>query len=241
MVPDLLSDIELYYSPTAQENSSIILEGEEFKHSVNVMRHSTGDFIFVTDGKGRIFEVTVKKVERTKLVGEIKDVKKFKNKFSNVFFVLPRLKSSNRFETALEKAIELGVNNFVVYNAKRSVAKGAKLERWRKIALSAMKQSLLPFLPQINFIPSLSELNCSKRDKIFIFEQKADLKFTRVLSSVENNPDVNFYFIFGPEGGLTDEEQNFFPTARKVSLTENRLRSETAIITVAVLIANFFN
>jgi RsmE family RNA methyltransferase len=46
------------------------------------------------------------------------------------------------------------------------------------------------------------------------------------------------YLIFGPEGGFSQSELKIMEDGVKVHLTTNRLRSETAIISAAVLLAN---
>ncbi|MBE2279361.1 MAG: RsmE family RNA methyltransferase, partial [Ignavibacteriaceae bacterium] len=96
---------------------------------------------------------------------------------------------------------------------------------------SAMKQSLNPFL---------SSISISKDLKIFQNGENIPLIFDQF--GDENIPDLVFeqnkkyILIFGPEGGLTSEEI-FLISSKKIKLTQNRLRSETAIISVASFIA----
>ena len=75
----------------------------------------------------------------------------------NIFFCIPKLKYSDRFEFALEKCTELGITNFIIFDSERSIHKSDKKERWEKIVLSAMKQSLRSYLPNITVINSLIE------------------------------------------------------------------------------------
>ncbi len=236
MVPDLLSNIELYYSPSSEVGITVTLEGDEFKHAVNVMRHKPGEKIFVTNGRGQVFEVLISLIDKKGLKGEIVDSKEFVNEYSNFYFVIPRLKNPSRFEFALEKSVELGITNFFVFDAERSVAKGNKIVRWHKIAEAAMKQSLRSFLPNISYFNSLDEIPVQENIRAFIFEQSAEVKFPDVISSLRKGTEDKFYFVFGPEGGLTKKELLFYKNAVILQLTKNRLRSETAIVTVASLL-----
>ncbi len=56
-----------------------------------------------------------------------------------------------------------------------------------------------------------------------------------------NNPDETYYFIFGPEGGLSEKELNFFEGENIYKIYDNRLRTETAVISAATLIASKIN
>ncbi|HET56446.1 MAG TPA: RsmE family RNA methyltransferase, partial [Ignavibacteria bacterium] len=68
-----------------------------------------------------------------------------------------------------------------------------------------------------------------------IFDQNAKESFSSSLNKFESSE--NFILIFGPEGGLTDDEINFIQPSQKYSITSNRLRAETAVISVASLIS----
>lgn len=226
-----LSNIELYYS--SEENISdetISLAGDEFKHAVKVMRSKIGDTIYLTNGTGLIFKTEILSIKKDKLSAKIIETVKTENKFENIFFCIPKLKNPDRFKFAIEKCVELGVTNFIIFESKRTIAKGTNIKRWEKIALVAMKQSLRAYLPKIKLVKNLSDIAESKGEKI-IFEQNAARKF-----QFKFVMDKKYYFIFGPEGGLTEDELKLFDTDLIYSLSDHRLRSETAIVKVASLI-----
>ena len=226
-----LSNIELYYS-TQKRNSGneIILEEEEFRHAVQVMRNSVGETIYITNGKGSIFRCEIISIENNSLLAKVLDEIKKENKFANICFCIPRLKNPERLKFSIEKCVELGVTNFILFNSERTISKFSKIERWKKIALSAIKQSLHAYLPQIKIVSSLDEISELTGEKILL-DQNAKHKFI-----FSNRRDKNYYFIFGPEGGLSEKEINLFEEAKIFSLGEYRLRSETAIIKCASLL-----
>lgn len=232
-----LSDIELYYTSQQVVGNSIRIEGEECHHIANVMRHKVGDEIFVTDGCGVIYQSNISVIEKRKVIADIIDSKKYENKFSNVWFCVPRLKSADRFEFALEKSVELGITNFIVFDSKRTVAKGEKIERWEKILLAAMKQSLRAWLPNISYAKSIYEIAKQEGEKI-IFDQNASQTFQQFLLVNSQKLKANsYFFIFGPEGGFADAEFRIENLEWRIRLTENRLRSETAIVTAASILS----
>jgi len=224
-----LSNIELYYSsPDSFTENVINITGDEFAHLTRVMRHKIDDVIFITDGCGKIYTCKIIDLEKTFLSAEIKSFESYQNKFDNIYFCIPKLKSPERFEFALEKCVELGVMNFIIFESMRTVAKTNKVERWEKLLLAAMKQSLRSYLPKIHSLTNFKNILALNGTKI-LFEQNAKKK----LSELNFANDKNYYFIFGPEGGLDKVEIETAGTENLFQLTENRLRSETAIVFAA--------
>ena len=227
-----LKDIELYYSPIPLNRDNLILaEKDELNHILRVMRHKEGDEIYITDGRGRIYKTTILSLTGERLTAQLLEVYEYEDKNKNLIFCIPRLRSAERFETALEKCTELGMTNFIILDSERTIPKGNKKNRWEKILTSAMKQSLRSFLPQLK-MSKLSELAAAEGNKI-LFVQDSDRDFNK--SVVRGNEKT--YFIFGPEGDFTDDEKKLFQNADFYNLGENRLRSETAIIKCASILS----
>ncbi len=215
-----------------RDNNVLRIEGEELNHILRVMRHRKGDELYITDGEGCIFRTSITNISTHTLETVISDELKFENTTGNLYFCIPKLKSADRFETALEKCTELGITNFIIYESERTVAKSSKMERWEKIVISAMKQSLRSFIPRINLVESINEIIMQNGNKI-LFIQEADRMFT----TDAINGSIDNYFIFGPEGDFTESEKKLFNKAEFYNLGDSRLRSETAIIKCASIIS----
>jgi len=194
------------------------------------MRSKVGEMLYITNGKGTIFKTEISSINRDKLSAKIIETVKYENSFENIFFCIPKLKNPDRFKFAVEKCIELGVTNFIIFESNRTIAKGTNIKRWEKIALAAMKQSLRAYLPKIQLVNRLSDIAETDGEKI-IFEQNAGKNF-----KFNNERSKKYYFVFGPEGGLTDDEIKLFETEEIYTLSGHRLRSETAIVKVASLL-----
>lgn len=232
----MLTDIELYYSSSKNIVNGIVkLDGQEAHHAMNVMRHQIDDELFITDGKGKIYKSIVNNLSKRELTAEITEIETFNEKFPNIVFCLPRLKNNDRFEFGLEKCVELGITNFIIFTAERSIAKGEKLERWNKIALSAMKQSLHAILPIIKYSENAKKI-LSEEGEFVIFDQKGKSRFTDKIEAFSSNISKKYYLIFGPEGGLSNNEIDQFESRIELQLTVNRLRAETAVITAASIL-----
>src|SRR4030065_290670 len=228
----ILSDIELYYSKLVDLKSGLItIESEESNHILNVMRHGTNDEIYITNGEGKIFKSQIVETSKKNVISRIQKEYVYEEKFPNIIFCIPMLRNAERLEFALEKCTELGVTNFIIYQAKRSVPKKVNQLRVEKILAAAMKQSLLSWLPKVKYINYLKELELIKGEKI-IFEQNSEVYFSRKLLKT----DMNYLLIFGPEGDFAPDELNSLTSSVKYKLAENRLRTETAIIKAAALL-----
>jgi len=231
----IFSDTEFYYAAPSQINeSSIILDNEEAKHLVQVMRHSVGDIVFVTDGIGNIFESKINLISKNSIILEILKTHIVNEKFSNITIFIPLLKSSDRMETALEKCVELGFTKFVFFSAEKSPKKGIKINRLEKIALAAMKQSLQSNKPTI-VNRGLGELTKQVNVQNILLDQLAEKNIKELKKEYILNTPINLFF--GPEAGLTQKDISKIANPLKVYLTSHRLRAETAIITAASIIA----
>lgn len=238
MVQDFLSNIDLFYTSEPIANNKLVIKGEEVHHIKDVMRYITGDIIYVTDGKGNIYKSIIDEISKAAIQCSIIAKQHFPNPFENFTFCIPRLRTMDRLEFALEKCVELGITNFIIFDSIRTVIKGAKIERWQKVLLAAMKQSLRAWLPKVEYVRSVSEIALLPGRRV-VFEQSSNLLFNNKFFSKPDFPlhAEDIYFVFGPEGGFADEEIAMTKKCSFVKLTDNRLRAETAVVAAASLIA----
>jgi 16S rRNA (uracil1498-N3)-methyltransferase len=227
-----LTDIELFYAqPKNISNGKIEIVDDEFKHCCKVMRNLVGDLIYITDGEGNIYKTEIEKIEKNCLKGKILDTSSYENELKNIFFCIPKLKNPDRLKYALEKCVELGITNFIIFESKRTIGKVKNIERLNKILLSAMKQSLHAFLPVVETASLKSTIN-NNGIKI-LFDQNSENHF-----NFKNDHSKIYYFLFGPEGGFENREIEIIDSSRRFVLSNHRLRSETAVIKVASLLTN---
>ncbi len=229
---DHLSNIELYYTtPDLVSGLEVSIIGDDFQHITKVMRHKIDDQIYVTNGLGKIIVGRIKTIYKDSINIEVLKQIEYENRFKNIYFCIPKLKNQERFEFALEKCTELGITNFIVFESERTISKSKRLERWNKIVISAMKQSLRSFIPTIITSNSLMDIIDQKGEKV-VFEQNSK----NVFSQIGINFQEVIFFIFGPEGGLTSAELSHFKEEQIFNLAKNRLRTETAIIKCASIL-----
>jgi len=225
-----LSNIELYYTPPEMiTENEIILCDEEFHHCVNVMRNTVGDAVYITNGEGKIFKSNIHKITENKLIARIDTISEYENKSKNIWFCIPSLKKPDRLKFAFEKCVELGVTNFILFSSKHTISKKLRVEKFKRVILSAMKQSLRAYLPKITSA-SFSDIISLNGTKI-LFDQSAEQMFDKNFEF-----DETTHLFFGPEGGFDKNEFESVKQENQFKLATFRLRSETAIIKCASLL-----
>ena len=218
-----------YIPPEKVTGDTLILGGREFHHLKNVLRKKPGDILILTDGLGHRIEARILNSDRREICAEI--VKKEKmglNTPVNIDLALVPLKGT-RTDLVIEKGSELGVRRFIFFISQNSVVDTlgkTKIERYRKIGLSAMLQSQQYFLPGFDVRPKITDLldTLSSYDSVLVADPSGGL--------VVPPDDKNILLIVGPEGGFDDRELTSFikAGARTLSLGAIRLRSETAAL-----------
>ena len=228
-----------YNKDLLEDDSRLIIEREESRHIVRVLRRKVGDTIYVTNGKGILFTTKIDVINKNNTELKITNSKKeSKTKFHINIAVAPT-KNNDRIEWFIEKSTEIGINTISTILCEKSERKKIKMDRLEKIIISAMKQSLQlhkPILQELvsfeGFIKNCKSDNkfiahCKESEKLFLNNCKLKAKTISVL--------------IGPEGGFSDNEIDL---AEKhgfisVSLGNNRLRTETAAIAATQILSAY--
>lgn len=232
--------MDYFYTPphliTASELS---IDGDEFVHLTHVMRKKPGDAIRVVNGTGTAYDVTLAEISKRIARCEITATHPRLNEPAiDVTLGVAILKNASKFDFLVEKVTELGVNTIVPLLTERTIPHHAKIDRWQKLALAAMKQSCRCVLPTVYSLRSFTDFITSAApvDLKLILHEKSSQPITAALSSGAYHSVV---LCVGPEGGFSDEEVGFalgkgFSPA---SLGQTRLRTETAgIVGVAMVV-----
>ncbi|MCS7054305.1 MAG: 16S rRNA (uracil(1498)-N(3))-methyltransferase [Ignavibacterium sp.] len=230
-----LSNIELFYSEKISEKE-ILLVDEEFHHCANVFRKKINQEIFVTDGLGCIYRAKIIRIKNNVLTSEIIDKIFIETYNENLILCIPLLKNKERFRFAIEKSIEMGITKFIFFISERTVVNKFDDIKVKKIMIETIKQSLRSYLPRFKFLKSFKSLKeeIKENDSVFIFDLSGDKFF----SKDELKTGINNYFIFGPEGGLSQNELELLSDEYKnvYKLSNHRLRTETAIVKLVSII-----
>jgi 16S rRNA (uracil1498-N3)-methyltransferase len=168
----------------------------------------------------------------------------------------------DRMEWAIEKAVELGCSHIVPVLAERTekhlaLAAAKRVERWRRLALEAAKQSRRSDLPEIAEPVRLTTILATEKPAtpqhppaeagagarplcILLSETEEDQPLLRVLQNNEPDPAASGIMLaVGPEGGWTAAEIALFVRAgwHSATLGPRILRVETAVIAALAIVS----
>lgn len=227
-----------FFEENLSESDELILSEESSRHIVQVLRMKEGEKVLITNGKG--YTITAEIIFADKRKTKVKTIHKefHERQTPKAVIAISLIKNTSRFEWFIEKATEIGISTIIPLLCKRTEKTHFRSERIKSILISAMLQSKQAWLPELSDPIKINDLikNATYEQKFIahcVEEEKKDLRdFT-------NDKSASKIILIGPEGDFTEEEiqsaiqQNYIP----VSLGETRLRTETAGMVAAVLLA----
>ena len=232
--------MNVFYLPEAKIGTMVMPE-DESKHCVKVLRMAVEERFCVTNGKGSLFDAELVEAMPKHAVIQLSNERAgYDNTPYNVEIAVAPTKLNERMEWFLEKATEIGIGRVRLFTSYHSERREANVERFRKVMIAAMKQSIKSNLPIIDEIVSFENLVKQPFDgQKFIAWIDDDV--TEQLCDLYQKGQ-NALVLIGPEGDFSREEvslakQNGFVP---VSLGDARLRTETAAL-VACHTLNLIN
>ncbi len=235
--------MEYFYAPPENISPHFLdIDGEEFSHLTHVMRKKEGDRFCVVNGVGMAYDVELSETTKKKAVCRIlAQHERLHEPDIDVTLAVGILKSGSNFDFLIEKCTELGVNTFVPLLTERTIPRHARVDRWQKLALAAMKQSGRCVLPKVRDVIKFSEFVSAvpgSAAKFIPHEQVASPSLSG-LTVTKNAKHI--VICIGPEGGFSDAEVEAATTDGFVPVTlgTRRLRTETAaILASGILLAS---
>lgn len=207
--------LPVFLTDAMPDGQRALLDGEEGTHAANVRRMRQGERLVLSDGSGELAECVIETV-RTGRDAEIELA--VRERWSQP---RPRLRvtvaqaliKGERGELAVELATEAGADAVVPWRAARSVARwddgprGAKaLQRWRRTARAAAKQSRRGWVPEVREpvgLDGLGELVSGSARALLLDGAASD-----AFAGVELPAAGELVLVVGPEGGSNEAERD---------------------------------
>jgi 16S rRNA (uracil1498-N3)-methyltransferase len=239
------------FRPTPGE---VTLSEEESRHLRDVLRLRAGDEVQVFDGEGHEFACVVREVGGRKggATLEVRGPAEPPSPKPPVFILLAvALLKGEKFDLVVQKAVELGVGLVKPLLTKRADVRlrderdaAKRVERWRRLALEAAKQSGRAWVPPVD-LPQVFETfvtaDAGGMDLLqLMFAERGGVGLGELPR--RDSPPSYVAALVGPEGGWEDGE---IELARAhgwhvVTLGGRTLRAETAAITVCALLQHLY-
>jgi 16S rRNA (uracil1498-N3)-methyltransferase len=230
-----------YASAGSIRQGRIYFDRDETSHLAASLRKAAGQTIEVTDGEGMLYRAEIEEIGKAGAVARITGREKVPQARAEITlyqgFIRPQ-----KMDLIVEKCVELGVAAFVPVLTERALERdaAARHERWRRIAVEAMKQSLRAYRPRIGPAQAFEDvLEGSGRHDVLVVAHEGE--GGRLLDGDLISGKTSVGLFVGPEGGFADGEIRALSElgAAVISLGGARLRSETAAIAAVALIGRF--
>ncbi len=221
-------------------------DGELHHHIARVLRLRPGDELILVDELGRRHqgvidqitqEWTAVRIHSTLEAASFPDALEIK--------VIQGLPRGEKIELVLQKGTELGVSDFAIFRADRSVPRLAgeklqgRLDRWKKIVQEAARQSERFDQPDIAWHPTAAAAAASASNaemKLLLWERGTPSPLRELLEG--HGRPASIAIAIGPEGGFEPGEAEAFSLwgFTPVTLGERILRTETAALAMTAIL-----
>lgn len=242
-----------FITPEAISGNRAVIQGQEARHLATVLRLVPGDTVELVDGKGTMVRAEIETISPQNINLVIIEESSTKSESPVHITIAQGMLKDKKMDMLIRHLTELGICEWIPFVSSRSIPKPdskrlmARMERWNKIAMEALKQcgrSVVPIIGKSVQFTEILEMGSDFDQKIAFWENAA----TPIACAREHGqkhgiePPKRIIVMIGPEGGFSKEEieaakENGFTA---YSLGPRILRAETASITAATLAQHFF-
>lgn len=216
------------------KDQELVLRDAEHHHLAFVRRHRIGDQVLLNTGSGLLLEAEILSINKQE--SRLGIMQRIQIPSLPDYAIAFSLLKNQRDEYLVEKCTELGTRTFFPFISRFTIRKEGKstIDRFEKVALSAIKQCDNPYLPKVNQVQKLqnclSLIETSEYTPILCSERMPD----RHIDSMDIE-SIKPCFLIGPEGGWSEDELQLFEQLGigDYSISKLVLRAETAAIAAA--------
>jgi 16S rRNA (uracil1498-N3)-methyltransferase len=212
-----------------REGGRAVIEGADARHLARSLRARVGEQIEVIDPSGFLLTVRLDAVSPDVVEGAVIAQRPHEPEpVAKITIAIANLQAP-ALELVLSRCTEAGAFAFCVFQADRSVARGAKAERWRIICREAAMLATRLRVPDVVALGSLEELITASKHPVMLVRDAP----TR-LATLASPRDLTL--LVGPEGGWSDRELELVQV--KAGLGPRNLRADTAaLVGLAIALA----
>jgi 16S rRNA (uracil1498-N3)-methyltransferase len=232
-----------YLPPEDCRGDVLRLDGREAHHALHVLRLQRGERVTVLDGAGREFLCDVESAGKNAPLLAVKE-RKFTPAPPCPLTLLVAIPKGKLIESIIQKAVELGAHRIVPLLTERVVSHlddggaEAKREKWRTVAIEAIKQCGAPWLSEVD-LPQTIAAFLARGEKIELSlvgslqtERRHPREWILDFQKQHGRLPQSAAAWIGPEGDFTLAELQVIEAsgAKPVTLGRLTLRVETAAI-----------
>ena len=233
-----MSNIRLFFSATLSVDMTEKLNKSQSHYLIKVMRLKESDVFSLFNNNGE-WEAKILNISKNVVEFEIIKQLRKKDNLKELWLAFSPIKS-NYQNFMIQKATELGVTKFLPIIFDRTVVRKINKDRLGKIVIEAAEQSNRINIPIFEDSQDLDN---------FLKNKSMNLIFTDLNSNNKKIDKSKFMdkpicIIVGPEGDFSELEREkilTFKGVQALKISENILRSETAVISAISIVNHVIN
>ncbi len=226
--------MRIYVTPLAA--GDVVVRGDEHHYVSRVRRARSGDAVELVDGAGKRARGVIAAIRDAETIIRVDAVEDVVDAPPRIRVLVPLIKG-DRMDTCIEKLVEVGASEIVIWPAARAVVKlegnrlATRVEHYGAAAQAAARQSGRASVPAVSAAASLA-------DAIAKLPAGARVVLDPAADRGEWPHGEDVTLISGPEGGFAPAELDALAAASFISvgLGPRVLRAETAPVVAVALV-----
>ncbi len=226
--------MRIFVAPEQLAAGALVIRGDEHHYVMRVRRARVGDAVELVDGAGRCAAAVIARIAdaETELLVDAPSVITFAPPL--VRALIPLIKG-DRMDQCLEKLVEVGCDEIVVWPAARAVVKldaerrASRLAKFVAAAQAAARQCGRAQVPSVVFADSLVLAIANRAGLCVMLDPASD-------GSLDATGATEVTMVSGPEGGFASEELEVLAAFTPVGLGPRVLRAETAPVIATAIV-----
>ncbi|MBA3818900.1 MAG: 16S rRNA (uracil(1498)-N(3))-methyltransferase [Deltaproteobacteria bacterium] len=230
--------MRIFVDPAQLSAGELVVDGDEHHYLARVRRARAGDAVELVDGTGRRAAATIARITDAATTLAVAAPERVVAQPPLLRVLVPLIKG-DRMDSCLEKLVEVGADQIVVWPAARSVVRldaerrEARLAKFQAAAVAAARQCGRAQVPAVQLAEGLAEIVAALPADAarFVLDPASD-------AALVPGAATDITIASGPEGGLTPGELALLERAgfTGIGLGPRILRAETApVVAVAVI------
>ncbi len=235
-----------FYCPQSLEIGLRIALPENVVRHLQVLRLREGDTLTLFNGSGGEYGAVLTELGRRHAEGEVKTFSPREVEPGHAIALAQALPEGAKMDWIIEKSVELGATSLQPLMTQRSVVRldaeraERKTSHWQGVIIAAAEQSGRNRLPSLSpVMPYAAWIAQQDMHKRLLLSPRADMSLS---DWARHHPAQAVTLIVGPEGGLSDDEEQaaIRQGAICLSMGPRILRTETAgLAAITVLHAHW--
>ena len=245
-----------FISGNVQPGEVAAITGKDARHITRILRMGPGDTLDIVDSSGKEYSARIRTGSVHRITLDVVSEDSGMSREPAVFItILQGLPKGDKMDKVVRRNTEIGVSRFVPVITERSIprpdeaALAKRVNRWRRIAEEASKQSGRQRVPDVLDIISFEDaiqfaaeekMRCLDRGRECLILFPWELETSRGIRDIlrEGSGFSEVICFIGPEGGFShDEAENAAGNgARLCRLGPRILRTETCALVLSSII-----